>query len=1068
MAAAAVAQAPTATIVGRIQDAAGAPVKGAVITAREVDTGETRTATSGAGGDYAMAELAPGEYEVTVECPGFQRVHQSGLEIDVDQTQRLDYKLVAGPAGGTLEVKTEESMVNAEKAGEGDVVAEKEMEEAPLADRDFSALGLLSAGVSPSAQGGSGSNMAINGARADNTNFVVDGFNDQNPRGGGMQVKPPVDAMQVFKMQTTGYPAEYGRLAGGVMNMVLKSGANSPHGSAFEFVRNDAFDARNFFDPAKSPLRRHQFGGMLNGPVWIPRLYRGRDRTFFLFAWESHRQTGGNNRLSRVPSDLERQGDFSSTLDSAGKLILLKDPLASGNCNANSTAACFPGNRVPASRMSAVALKMVPYYPVANRPGQTNNFVSSVKDVDAWDSFVAKLDHKLTRVDHLSARYLLRKNANTNPFAGSDLGVSGNTTDQHNTLAGLTWTRALRPTLIHELRGGLTRTSNTIRSRWNGRDMAAEFGLRGVTTDPSLVGFPRITVRDLGDLGDPAATPNIWAVNNYQWADTLTWVRARHVVKVGADVMRNQFMQSSTANNSRGTFNFLGRWTNVPFADLLLGYLNDSSRALGKNPSYLFATSYSFFAQDDFRVLPNLTLNVGVREEIVKPPVEKYGAMAGFVPALGKLILAGDQAIPNLDALVAQAGLTSRVGLARDNGLPASLVYTDYVNFGPRVGFAWRPGAARTVVRGGYGIFYSTSEMDPIRQDLTGAFPLQISESYTRQTTNALNLTLADPFPAARAAAQGTKNINGYETHAVTPYLQTWDLAAEREILKLAVDVRYVGSKGTHLGRQYNVNQPVRDPALRGADGAFPRPFPDFQTINYYTFASNSIYNAAIVSVRSRVARSFFYRLNYTYGKSIDYASQIAGAGDGGYSGAIDPRNLRLERGRSDWDVGHAFSANARYEITASRHRLIRGWQISGTVRTHTGAPFTPKVSNVDLSLGESNRPDRIANGRLDARTPERWYDLAAFVPIPTGSYRTGNSGRNILDGPGQIVTNASLMKRFWIRENVWAQFRWEVFNVLNHANLNLPNQNVNAANGGTITQADAGRVMQLGLKIGF
>jgi hypothetical protein len=400
-------------------------------------------------------------------------------------------------------------------------------------------------------------------------------------------------------------------------------------------------------------------------------------------------------------------------------------------------------------------------------------------------------------------------------------------------------------------------------------------------------------------------------------------------------------------------------------------------------------------------------------------------------------------------------------------GLPRSLIYTRYRNFAPRFGMAWRPRRSnRMVVRGGYGIFFATSMLDPIRKDLTSNYPLTISQTFSKPSTNPALLTLVNPFPASRAQLEGLTNVDGYELHAPAQSLQSWNLTIKREVGKsAAIEVAFVGAKGTHLGRKYNINQPYRAPELRLPNGDFPKPVPEFNTINYYSFGSNSIYNAGILTVRKRFALGFFYRASYVYSKSIDDASQVSGNSDGGYPRAQDARNTSLERGRSDWDNGHAFTMSFAYELSYRKVRRLRGWQLAGSGRMYTGQPFTPRTSNVDLNLGDANRPDRIAKGRLANRTPERWFGLDAFPVAPRGSYRMGTSGRNILDGPGVVTVNVSLMRKFRIHERDYVQFRCEAFNVSNHPNFRQPNNNVNAINGGVITQADPARVLQFGLK---
>ena len=1065
------AQSPTGNIVGRVQDQSAASIPDAKIVVRNVATQELRQVSSDENGDYTVANLAPGQYGITVEKEGFRRLDERGVTLEVDQTARLDFQLQVGALSEVVEVRASVPLLNTESPMKGDVIVSAEMTDIPLDGRDFADLAYLVPGVGQKAQGGNGSNFAVNGARTDNSNFVIDGFNNQNPRGGGAQARPPLDSMMEFKMQTTGYSAEYGRLAGGTMNMVLKSGTNRLHGTLFEFLRNDALDARGFFDPVKTKLHRNQFGAVADGPVYLPKLYNGRDRTFFLFNWEGYRQVTGNSRISTAPTELERQGDFSRSLDVDGKPALLVDPFsggASGACVSGKIGTCFPGNQIHASRFDRIARLVMAYYPSPNRPGQANNYYAVSSDPDKWDSFLAKIDHRLRLSDTISLRFLKRFNRNTDPYAGSPTGLFGNNTKERQMLAGLTYNRIFGATLINEARLGVSRTAHREFGFQSGHDYASEWGLIGPTTDPYLAGFPRFTVTDLMALGNAANVPIIYTVNNYQWADSLTWVKSRHLMRFGFDILRTQFFQPYN-NNNRGTFDFNGVFTTVPFADLELGVLNKTTRTVGSNPNYLFITNYGFFAQDDFRATSTLTLNIGLRYEIPKPPVEKYGRLTNFIPEIGKLIISDDKTIPNLEQSVADAALTGKVALAGEYDLPPSMIYTAYKCLAPRFGFAWRPlGGVRTVLRGGYGIFYGNNLWNPVRNDLGNVFPFSVTQTYNKSTSKPEQLTLQNPL-GTKLNLGGVNTPNGFQAYPTPQYLQSWNLTMEREIGKaVAIEVAYVGSKGTHLGRKYNINMPFRIPELKLSGGGYPRPIAGFNDIDYYSFGSNSIYNAGVITLRKRFARGFFYRLNYVYSKSIDNASQIADASDGGYGGAQDARNLRLERGRSDWDRGHSLTTLFMYDVPWRRHWLLKNWQIAGTGRLQTGPPFTVKSSNVQLDQGEANRPDRIAKGTLPNPTPDMWYDRLAFPLVPTGAYHFGTSGRNILDGPGLIDLNVSLIKRIRFQERYNLQFRCEAFNALNHPNFNLPSQNVNAPGGGTITAIRSPRLLQFGLRMQF
>ena len=446
------------------------------------------------------------------------------------------------------------------------------------------------------------------------------------------------------------------------------------------------------------------------------------------------------------------------------------------------------------------------------------------------------------------------------------------------------------------------------------------------------------------------------------------------------------------------------------------------------------------------------------------PPFDKYGRWTNFIPEINKLVISSDKGIaPGVSFTNA-----SQVETAQQAGLPSSLIYPDYKDFAPRIGFAWRPfGGNRTVLRGGYGIFYGAPGMwVNVRSALGSVFPFSISQTVNRNANNPYYLTLANPFPVSPNLVSNVVNVTGFQLHAPTPYLQSWNLTAERALgRESAVEVGYTGSKGTHLGRAYNINQPYRSAE---AYPNFPFPYPQWNTISYYGFYFNSIYNSANVTLRRRFVRNFFYRVNYTYSKSIDYGSQLQGNSGGGYSGVQDARNLRGERGRSDFDIGHTFTMSFSWVAPLGRHVLLRGWQLAGTGIARTGAPFTPQVNNVNLNLGEASRPNRIAKGTVPEPTPGRWYDVGAFPRVPTGSYTYGNSGRGILDGAGAMQINLSLNKNFKVAEKGNLQFRWEAFSVLNHPNFNLPVIFVNQPNAATVTSAGGARQMQVGLRYSF
>ena len=389
-----------ATVTGIVSDAASGVVPGVAIRIRNIETNIIRSVPTNHEGSYTVTNLPPGHYELTAELAGFKTYQESNITLETDQILRTDIQLVLGNVSESIHVTAEVAILNTENGAiKGDVIVQQEINDLPLDGRDFTDLAFLVPGVMPNAQGGQGSFASINGARADSTNFYVDGFNDRNARGAAAQVRPNMDAMQEFKMEVSGYSAEVGRMAGGVLSMVMKSGTNQYHGDVFEYIRNDIIDARGFFDPTKNPLHRNQYGAMLAGPIRLPKLYNGHDKTFFMFSWESYKQAVAETSITHVPSLLERQGDFSQSFSLTSKKLTITDPL-----NGSSP---FPNNQIPVSRFNPVAVKLLAYYPSPNRGDPRNNFITAASDPDAWDSFIVKLDHRFNDKNNISYRYQL-------------------------------------------------------------------------------------------------------------------------------------------------------------------------------------------------------------------------------------------------------------------------------------------------------------------------------------------------------------------------------------------------------------------------------------------------------------------------------------------------------------------------------------------------------------------------------------------------------------------------------------------------------------------------------------
>jgi hypothetical protein len=1053
------AQSSAGILTGVIRDPSRAPIAGATVHVRSTATNAVRETSTDPTGGFRIINLAPGGYELTVMKEGFRTVREAEVRIDLNRTVSLALQLDVGPVAEALDVTSKTGGVALDDKTSDELFTFQELLDLVQDTREITDLAYLRSGVARRASGGLGSGFVIGGARADNTNFIVDGFSDYDPRTGGAQVTPNYDAVEEFRVQTAGNTAEYGRLAGGVMNMVLRSGSNRLHGSAFAFFRSSDLGARNYFDTAKSDLFRDQFGATLSGPVVVPHVYRGNDHTFFLLSFESFSQSAGENRFTNVPTALERSGDFSRSIDSFGLPVTVNDPF---------TGAPFPRKQIPPDRFSPAARRLIAYYPLPNLDDPFTNFQANQDNRARFHSIIAKFDEHANDNNTFSFRFVTRLNANRSAYTGSDIGAFPGTSDNRPTLAGFSYTRIVTSSLVNEFRVGLARTSDHEGSQYAGIDVSSQLGLPSLISDPRLFGFPRFTVLNLAALGDAPSRPLDFTINNYQLADLVSWTRRRHLLKFGADALRTQFYQQ-LYNNVRGSYNFLGRATGVAFADLLLGLPDSTSRQSSSSPAYLTDLEIGTFFQDEYSISSRLTLNYGLRYEIKRPPSEKYGRMSSFVPELGQVVIADGRTIPDLAQRIAAAGLTGRVTTASQAGVPKALAYANNHDLAPRFGFAFRPFAKPdTVIRGGYGIYYADSLLDPIRNDLTNVYPFTVSQTFNRVAARPMALSLADPFPAALATLAGVTNVNGFSLHPRPQYLQSYTISAERQLdAATTLEIDYAGSRGTHLAQRFDLNQPYRTLALRLPNGSFPRPFNAFGTINFYSFGANSVYNEGSLSLRRRYRGGLFFGVSYVYSKSLDNASQVSGNSAGDYPGAQNSRNLAAERGRSDWDTGHSLLLFGTYTLPF-KGRLARGWQISTTSRFYTGQPFTPRVANANLNLGEANRPNRTGKGSLANPNIDQWFDLQAFPVVSRNAFAFGNSGRNILDGPGYVSVNAALLKNFRLADRWRTQIRCEAVNLPNRANFGLPVDYVDLSSAGRILAADTGRIIQFGLRFQF
>jgi len=1091
------AQAPTATLVGSVTDASSAVIPGATVAIRNTDTDQIRTVTTGAQGNYTITNLEAGHYQVTASKAGFQKVSENNLELLADQTARLDVTLQVGHVDVSVNVAADVGLLNTETSAKGDVITPVEIAEIPLNGRDFNNLAFTVAGVQPAEQSAKGAPYVANGSRADSSGVFIDGINDESPRDAGSQMSPPLDSVQEFRMETSSYTAQYGRLAGSVVNMVTKSGGNKLHGSLFDYLRNDYLDAPPFnFTPiplAKTKLRQNQFGGDFSGPVWIPHLYNGHDRTFVAISVEALREVKGSNNLGIVPTLLERGGDFSQSIPPSASSpyptagtpyyfhnpamntkVLCAPPAPPAVPTPAQVAGCLypaPYDKIPT--LDPVAQKLLAHYPVPNIIGVNqgqNNYVFDTDTVSNWDNTLIRVDQKLSDKDQLSGRFLRYYGLSSNPTAGSGLGTFGSRTALHNTLFGIEETRVFTPNLVNNFSYGRTRTVSDEAADDGGTNYAAQLGIPDTITIAALEAFPSFKPTGYEALGDNASDPISFIVNDFDGSDLVTWTKGRSNFKFGGDILHVQLFQP-TNTDKNGAFTYNGKFTDTTttdgLADLFAGYPATSILMTGGNNNHLTQTNYAGFAQDDYKMTDRLTLNLGLRYELQTLPSEENGQLSNFVPSLGQIVYTNASVVPNIAALLAQSNLTSYYVSAASAGYPAALIHVNPLRFSPRVGAAFRPfGNDRTVIRGGYGIFYTGIRLSVVRTNLAGQYPFSATTTYTAAAPSSTAggsslISSTNPFPQSGGSLSGILTPNGYDPNAPSANLQSYNLTVERDLgWGLGLEVAYAGSKGTHLGQEEDYNQ-ERTPNTTAS-----RPFPQFSAITMLYFNGISHYNSGQVTLRRRFQHGLFFRVNYTYAKSLDSQSGANYAGAGGYSMFQNVLNPSAEYGLSDFDIRQNFTGTAVYR-TSSRFYVLRDWQTSGNFLAYSGQPFTPKVSGTQ-DLGVATRPNRTCNGTLSNRTNSEWFNPGCFV-VPASGF--GNSGRNVLEGPDSVVLNLAVGRVFTIPKELGSfEFRLEGFNALNHPSFGYPSVTIGSTTTAGVISSTTGnqRLVQISGRYSF
>ncbi len=1078
------AQTTTGSIVGSVTDTSGGVVSNANVTVTNANTGLAVKTTTDSSGNYAVTTLPVGSYTVAVEAPGFKRAVNTGITVNVQDRIGVNIALELGQVTETVEVTGAAPILQTDTSYLGQVVESQKIVDLPLNGRFFTRLAVLTAGTLPTAPGARDERtggFSSNGVRPYQNNYLLDGIDNNSlsqdlTNEASFVYGPSPDAISEFRVQTNSMSAEFGRSGGAVMNVTIKSGTNQFHGSVFEFLRNSKLDAKNFFDPPDSAIpayKLNQFGAAIGGPVELPK-YNGRNRTFFFADYQGTRIRTGQTFQATVAPAPWKTGDFSG-------FNTIFDP----DTNPRQP---FPGNRIPASRFDPVAAKLLPWMPDPNTAGSVSsagvslNYLTNPIEPNNTDQGDIRVDHKISDSDSIFARFSMSDQTLTppSPIPPPLSGAAFSSGDwlNHTRTAVVSETHIFSPRIVNEFRAGYTRL-RTERLQFNSSEnLSAQIGLSGIPFTQGNGGLPRFDVTGLSSFGSATYQPTTEYENVLHFIDSISVISGRHTLKFGVEwkpMVNFSILQPPTP---RGRFRFNGDNTRDPndrtntglaFADFLLGRLNSSSIGSFINDTFQ-QPGYFFYAQDDFKVSKKLTLNLGVRYEFISMPKERRDAEASFNIATGTLDIANGRQDPLPPSFFSQIPV--------NRNAPRQLVPQDRNNFAPRVGFAYQL-TPKTVIRSGYGIFYSSYEAGPLSIPNPGNNP----PFYQESNWNKVNFTT--PNPIVSKLSQGlplnaftdpiAPSLFSIDPNFRDPYVQHWNFGIQRNLGWNTVwEVSYAGSSGKKLYEFRNINQPVATPDPN-ADVDPRRPYPFLGSdLTYWCSCNSSSYHSLQTKVEKRFSNSLSFLGAYTFGKSIDEQSQ-ASLGFDNSTGARNNYNYRAEKAVSDYNIAHRFVVSYTWDVPFGRNlqgfaKLMGdGWQLIGIDSFNTGTPFTVHARTDFSNTGGDARPDAVPGVSTEpqgGRTREQWFNPAAYRdPLP-GNF--GNVGRNTLTGPGTISVDLSVFKNFNITERTHLQFRSEFFNLLNHPNFRGIDSTYDSPSAGELSTAAAARQIQFALKLLF
>ncbi|HUL51091.1 MAG TPA: TonB-dependent receptor [Candidatus Nitrosotalea sp.] len=1062
------AQYNTAEISGVVADTQGAVVPGGSVVAVNTASGLRVERVTDAEGRYYIPALPVGEYTISVSLPGFKQFIQRGLVLTVGEKLNFPVTLDVGPITETVTISEEAPLLQTADAEVSDVIENRKVVELPLNGRQFLQLSLLSDGVviPPGGTRGAaleqaGSLPAVLGQRSGHNIYLLDGVKVTDEYFNNLVISPSLDSIQEFKIDKTMYPAEFGGKASALINVVTKSGANAFHGSAFEFVRNDKFDARNYFDDSSKPippLRQNQFGGTLGGPI-------RRDRTFFFASYEGQRIRRSLTQTFSVPPDQLRSGNFAG--------LALCDPLT------RTAAGCtgFPNNQIPANRLDPVAIALLQKVPTATSAGSVQNLLAVDKQDMHMDQASLRIDHAVTAADLLFGRFSSYDVRDVQPFGTSSLNEAlvpgfgrSVSTKARNLAAG--YTHTFGPRLLNEVRFGYLSASGGQSSPNQGTDFAALSGLQGVTGNPLDTGYPQVGFGGLfSAIGDP--TTFVSRRNrSYEIYDNVLVDRGTHHIKFGGYLFRLEF-NPVNPQTARGAFTFNGQFSGNAFADFLLGYPSAAQVGIGRADEKGRSTWIHVYGQDDWKVNHNLTINYGLRYEIngqMKDVDNRLSAIDLSVPG-GRFVIASDEKgniSPSAQPLLSQIPIPYVT--SKDASWTRGLLRPSNLRFAPRFGFVWSLGSThKTIINGGFGVFLNQWAYS-VQQALAQTLPFFFAKSVSAPAD-----ALVPPYRTATvllAPANGTVGGNTMLHDYKTEYAKNVSFGIQRELTPtLEVEANYLGSWIVGADSSTVINVPVPGPGAPGPR----RPVPQLSNVTAIRWDGYSIFHAVTFKAGKRLSHGLSASANYMLSKAIDDASD-PGATAYEVNLPQDVRNMRAENALASFDHRHRFIGSFSYSLPdlsrggkGAFSSLARDWRLTGIVTLQSGAPFTVNLGTdrANIGAGPAQRPNATCDPNIGgAHTAQQWFNTNCFS-LPE-AFTFGNAGRNTVFAPGYSNVDASLQKDFRVAETGRLEFRLEAFNLFNSVNFDVPNRTAFTPNFGRIFSAGPGRQMQLGIKALF